>query len=62
MSRSQAWWIAARPHTLWAAVVPVLVGGGLAWGDDAFRGDALAAALVVVSIKAVSISLAVVLS
>lgn len=27
-----AWLQAARPATLWAAVVPVLVGGGLAWG------------------------------
>ena len=33
MSTARAWWIAARPHTLWAAVVPVLVGGGLALGD-----------------------------
>lgn len=32
MSRARAWWIAARPHTLWVAVVPVLVGGGLALG------------------------------
>lgn len=27
------WLLAARPATLWAAVVPVLVGGGLAWGE-----------------------------
>lgn len=27
-----AWLQAGRPATLWAAVVPVLVGGGLAWG------------------------------
>ncbi len=40
------WIQAARPHTLWAAVVPVLVGSGLAAGDGAFRWDALAAALV----------------
>jgi 1,4-dihydroxy-2-naphthoate octaprenyltransferase len=44
--------MAARPHTLWAAVVPVLVGGGLAWGTPgtqagrAFREDAFLAALV----------------
>jgi 1,4-dihydroxy-2-naphthoate octaprenyltransferase len=44
--------MAARPHTLWAAVVPVLVGGGLAWGTSgtqagrAFRWDAFLAALV----------------
>jgi 1,4-dihydroxy-2-naphthoate octaprenyltransferase len=37
MSTARAWWIAARPHTLWAAVVPVLVGGGLAWGDAVNR-------------------------
>jgi 1,4-dihydroxy-2-naphthoate octaprenyltransferase len=46
MSNARSWWIAARPHTLWAAVVPVLVGGGLARGDDAFRWDAFLAALV----------------
>ncbi len=52
MSRAGSWWIAARPHTLWAAVVPVLVGAGLAWGDAgsndgrAFRWDALGAALI----------------
>ena len=52
MSKTRAWWIAGRPHTLWAAVVPVLVGGGLAWGDEgstaerAFRWDALVAALI----------------
>ena len=34
MSRASSWWIATRPHTLWAAVVPVLVGGGLAWGAE----------------------------
>ncbi len=34
MRAPRAWWMAARPHTLWAAVVPVLVGGGLAWGHD----------------------------
>lgn len=28
-----AWLQATRPATLWAAVVPVLVGGGLAWGE-----------------------------
>lgn len=34
MTRANAWWLAARPATLWAAVVPVLVGSGLAWGED----------------------------
>jgi len=32
MSGPAVWLSAARPATLWAAVVPVLVGGGLAWG------------------------------
>ena len=50
MNRRRAWWIAARPHTLWAAVVPVLVGAGLAWNDRtgnlrAFRWDVLAVTL-----------------
>ena len=31
---TRAWLLAARPATLWAAVVPVLVGGGLALGAD----------------------------
>ena len=46
MQRFQAWKTAARPHTLPAAVVPVLVGSGLAVGDGVFRGDAFAWALV----------------
>ncbi len=46
MSNAHAWWIAARPHTLWAAFVPVLVGGGLAVGDDVFLWDAFLAALI----------------
>lgn len=32
MIPARTWLLAARPATLWAAVVPVLVGGGLAWG------------------------------
>jgi 1,4-dihydroxy-2-naphthoate octaprenyltransferase len=46
MTRFQAWRIAARPHTLPAAVVPVLVGGGLAYGVSVFRWDAFVWALV----------------
>ncbi len=46
MSSARPWWIAARPHTLWAAVVPVLVGSGLAWGDASYRWDAFGAALI----------------
>lgn len=46
MSNARSWWIAARPHTLWAAVVPVLVGGGLAWGAGVYHWDAFLAALI----------------
>lgn len=46
MSRFQAWKTAARVHTLPAAVVPVLVGSGLAYGQDVFRWDAFLWALV----------------
>ena len=46
MTRFQAWKTAARVHTLPAAVVPVLVGSGLAVGADAFRFDAFLWALV----------------
>jgi len=46
MSRAGTWWIAARPHTLWAAVVPVAAGAGLARGDGDFRLDAGLAALI----------------
>lgn len=45
-SPARAWWIAARPHTLPAAVAPVLVGAGLAAGDGAFRLGPFVAALV----------------
>jgi 1,4-dihydroxy-2-naphthoate octaprenyltransferase len=47
----RAWVLAARPPTLLAAVSPVLVGSGLAWGEDAFRWDVfvvtLAAAVLI---------------
>lgn len=46
MSRFQAWKTAARVHTLPAAVVPVLVGSGLAYGEDVFRLDAFIWALI----------------
>lgn len=39
------WLEAARPKTLAAAFVPVLVGGALAWNDQLFRWDATAVAL-----------------
>jgi 1,4-dihydroxy-2-naphthoate octaprenyltransferase len=44
--KASAWLLAARPHTLWAAVGPVVVGAGLALGDGAFRWDAFGAALL----------------
>lgn len=39
MTRVRPWLMAARPPTLWAAVAPVLVGGGLAADDGVFRWD-----------------------
>lgn len=45
MNAVQAWKIAARVHTLPAAVVPVVVGSALAEFDDVFRFDALAYSL-----------------
>src|SRR5262245_20769404 len=46
VTTAQDWRTAARIHTLPAAVVPVAVGGGLAWGDGVFRWDAFALTLV----------------
>lgn len=46
VSRFQAWKTAARVHTLPAAVVPVLVGSGLAYGEGVFRWDAFIWALL----------------
>lgn len=46
MTRFEAWRVAARPHTLPAAVVPVLVGAGLADGEGVFRWDSFLWALV----------------
>lgn len=46
MTTFQAWKTAARPHTLPAAIVPVVVGAGLANGDGVFRADAFVWALV----------------
>lgn len=46
MNAVEAWRIAARVHTLPAAVVPVIVGSALAEADDSFRWDAFVLALV----------------
>ncbi|MGH3649994.1 MAG: 1,4-dihydroxy-2-naphthoate polyprenyltransferase [Acidimicrobiia bacterium] len=46
MTRFRAWKTAARTHTLPAAIVPVLVGSGLAYGEDVFRLDAFLWALL----------------
>lgn len=46
MNAVQAWKIAARVHTLPAAVVPVAVGSALAEFDGVFRFDALAYSLI----------------
>lgn len=46
VSSFAAWRTAARTHTLPAAIVPVLVGSGLAYGQDVFRFDAFFWALV----------------
>jgi 1,4-dihydroxy-2-naphthoate octaprenyltransferase len=51
VSRLRPWLLAARPATLWASVAPVLIGSGLAWGQEVFRWDAfivtLAAAVLI---------------
>jgi len=45
VTRYEAWKTAARIHTLPAAVVPVMVGSGLAYGEGVFRWDAFLWAL-----------------
>jgi 1,4-dihydroxy-2-naphthoate octaprenyltransferase len=46
VTRFQAWKTAARVHTLPAAIVPVLVGTGLAYGEGVFRWDVFVCALI----------------
>ncbi|HEX6221118.1 MAG TPA: 1,4-dihydroxy-2-naphthoate polyprenyltransferase [Acidimicrobiia bacterium] len=46
MGRFRAWKTAARIHTLPAAIVPVLVGSGLASGEGVFRTEAFVWALI----------------
>lgn len=46
VSRVRAWKTAARIHTLPAAIVPVIVGTALAYGEGVFRFDAFAWALM----------------
>lgn len=46
MGQFQAWKTAARPHTLPAAIVPVVVGSALAYGERVFRLDAFLWALL----------------
>ena len=46
LTRFGAWRTAARPHTLPAATVPVVVGAGHAYGEGAFRWDAFIWALL----------------
>jgi len=46
MSPWRVWYLAARPKTLPAGIVPVLVGGGIAYGDGYFRLLSFLAALI----------------
>jgi 1,4-dihydroxy-2-naphthoate octaprenyltransferase len=45
-SRSRAWLLASRPKTLWAAVVPVLIGTTLAYADNGVHWTAAGCALL----------------
>lgn len=54
----RAWIHGARPHTLPAAVAPVLVGGGLALAEGAFRAAPFGAALVAAVLLQVGTNLA----
>jgi 1,4-dihydroxy-2-naphthoate polyprenyltransferase len=55
----QVWWLAARPATLPAAVAPVLVGLGAAFGSGvAFRADTAVACLAVALLLQIAANLA----
>ena len=46
LSPFDAWKTAARPHTLPAAVAPVVAAGGLAAADEVFRWDSFVWAMI----------------
>ncbi len=45
-SKIQIWFVTARPKTLLAAIVPVIVGSAIAFNDDSFKFIPAAAALL----------------
>ena len=46
MNQLKIWWIASRPKTLWASIVPVVIGGAMAVADHGFHLLAFLVALV----------------
>lgn len=49
----KVWWLAIRPHTLWAAVCPVMISSALAWEENQFSLSVAFLALVaVISLQA----------
>ena len=51
----KAWLVGARPHTLSAAVVPVLVGTALAHGRPGFEWGVFALYVIVVAVLGVAL-------